>query len=158
MEPLRLIKKNREKSVLSQLGKAKWELWLENAILDLFEKLDIFQYHETIIPAIQQDIANIKSDILNIESDIEDISNPIPLATTVNDGIMTKEMYNTINQILTDDLGNIVNDEYGIIITVGDDSEEFKSIPTKLGELENDTSFVTMANIIADESIVLTNN
>jgi len=110
----------REKTVLSQLGRAKWELWLENIILTI-----------------------TGGEVVNVPKDIYSKLRQMEIIT---------------DQFITDDLYNILTDEYGNVIIVGDDSEILKTIPTKLSELENDTQFVNMEEITDEESIVLTGN
>ena len=110
----------REKSVLSQLGRAKWELWLENIILTI-----------------------TGGEVNNVPKDIY---------------LKLQRMETITDQFITDDDYNILTDEYGNVIILDSSSTPLKSIPSKLSDLENDTNFVTMNEVTAIDSIVLTNN
>lgn len=102
----------REKSVLSQLGRVRWDLWLENSIIKFlqWESGSIFDSILNRLSIIEDNYYSLKDTLNNLENEYNNF--------TIDTSTKLQNIEFITNQLITNDTLEIVTDDNDNILLI----------------------------------------
>lgn len=128
----------REVSILQQLGRVKWEMWVENLLIKLSKgEIEIFP------PDISTDVTRMKRIVDQIVVD----DNENILTDEYGRILITSDENSPEPLVIKTKLSEFENDTHFITSA---------AVPTKLSEFENDNNFITLQDVPSESDPLFT--